>query len=222
MDPEQDPATTVIDPATPPEDAEDPTKNQEDPAGDADDVDEDDPESPEYWQNKAKKNGSEARNLRQRLREAEKAAAEAQKKLAPLEAAAKAAREKDATDLDTANTRIKDLLEENNTLRRATWLAAVDARWDLPARAKDFITGDNAEEFLQSADEIAADLGLERKDKAPRRTKTAAVELNGGRNAGKEPALTVDQALAKAVEDKDFRKAAQLKASKLSVLMHQG
>lgn len=220
METEQDPAAVITDPAAPTEDEVEPTEDPNNDAG-ADDVDEDDPSHPDYWQNKAKKNGSEARNLRQRLREAEKAAAEAAKKLGPLEAAAKAAREKDATDIDTANSRIKDLLDENDKLRRATWMAAVDARWDLPARAKEFLTGANAEEFMQAADEIAEDLGLERKDKAPRRTKTAATELSGGRNAGKEPALTVDQALAKAVEAKDFRTAAQLKASKLAVLMHQ-
>lgn len=221
MDPEQDQNAVITDAAAPTEDAADQTVDPDEVDAGADDVDEDDPEHPDYWKNKAKKNGSEARNLRQRLREAEKAATEAAKKLGPLEAAAKAAREKDMTDLDAANARIKDLLEETTTLRRATWMAAVDARWDLPARAKEFISGDNAEDFLNSADEIAADLGLERKDKAPRRTKTAATELNGGRNAGKEPALTPSQALAKAVEEKDFRTAAQIKASQLAVLMKQ-
>ena len=220
MDPEQE--TVITDTAAPTEDAVDTTEEPDEVDASADgDVDEDDPEHPDYWRNKAKKNGSEARNLRARLREAEKAATEAAKKLGPLEAAAKAAREKDMTDLDAANARIKDLLEETTTLRRATWMAAVDARWDLPARAKEFLVGANAEEFMQSADEIAEDLGLERKDKAPRRTKQAAADLNGGRSAGKEPPLTVDQALAKAVEDKDFRSAARLKASKLSVLMSQ-
>lgn len=186
----------------------------------ADDVDTDDPNHPDFWQNKAKKNGNEAKNLRARLKEAEKAAAEALKELTPLKAKAKADAEKDMTDLDLANARIKDLLEETTTLRRATWMAEVDKRWDLPKRAKDSLVGDTPEEFMAAADEWAADLGLERLDKSPRRTKAAPTELSGGRNAGKEPALTAAQQLAKAVEEKDFRRAAQIKASQLAVLMH--
>lgn len=182
-------------------------------SNDAEVDDEDDaPEnqdSAEYWRNKAKKNGNEAKNLRDRLK-----AANAE--LDPLKAAKLAQDRKGMNELQLAQSQVAELTETVERLTREGWQRDVDARWDLPARAKSFLTGTTAEEFMAAADDIAKDLGLERKDKSPRRTKTNAQDLGGGRNAGNEPAPTVDAQIAEATAAGDWNLVARLNVVKLA------
>ena len=157
---------------------------------------------------KQRKNNAENRKLRERALAAEKA-------LEPLQAAAKAKAQAEMTDLEKANARIEELTSENGGLKRETAVLQVSARYDLPERVLAKLEGTTAEELLASADEWAKDLGIERKDKAPRRTKVAPAELAGGRNGDAGKTATLSEQIAAAELAKDYPKARALKSQLL-------
>lgn len=202
-----------------PEETEAPTEEQpveeqveEQEVDDAIDDEDDAPEnqdSVEYWKNKAKKNGNEAKNLRTRLRDTES-------ELTPLREARLKAERDGMSELDRFKAENADLKAAVEKLTREVWDRDVDARWDLPARAKSFLSGATAEEYMAAADEIAKDLGLERKDKSPRRTKAPAGDLGGGRDAGKEPAPSIDAQILEAQNKGDWHLVARLNTIKLA------
>ena len=162
----------------------------------------------EFWRNKAKKNGAEARNQRQAKKDLEA-------QLTPLQQAAKDKKLADMTELDRANTLLEELREANKKLQRDNGLAAVTARYELPERVLSKIEGTTAAELLASADEWAKDLGIERKDKTPRRTKVAPAELNGGLDPSRGTTASISEQIANAQSAGDWVLAGRLKGLQL-------
>lgn len=190
-----------------------------DPA-DEDEEDDDEPDSAdlkaalEYWQGKAKKNGNEARNLRTAKKDLEA-------QLTPLQQAARERELSEMKDIDAANATINDLRATVEKLTKENGLAAVTSRYDLPARVLAKLEGDTPEALLVSADGWAKDLGIERKDTKPRRTKAPAQELAGGRDPeGSKTASIADQ-LKEAERTKDFNAMRILKARQVTEQMFQ-
>lgn len=167
----------------------------------------------DYYKRKAGKNANEAKNLRSRAKTAE---AEL-KTLKPKAEGFDAAEDAKRSDLEKAQIKIEELKAANEKLRKENGLAVVNARYDFPVRVLGLVTGDTAEELLESADELAAELGIQRKDK-PGRRRPAATELAGGRDPGAEHKTTLADQITDAQQKGDWKLASALKAQQLFAL----
>lgn len=121
--------------------------------------------------NKINKVNAEARNLRKEV-----------KRLREIEVAVKADEDAKKSDLDRAIARAEAAETKLKDAERQAAVMAVKDRFDLPAKVLAGLEGKSIDELIESAEEWAAELGIEDKTKRKPRAKTDPKDLNGGRD----------------------------------------